>query len=88
MNLQELIEKVKRESGLTDPEHIAMLARLTVRSAELVAAQAIGENVDDEIAIVKATALNLTEHAKSVLSANVLSFINTIAVSIFQKLLA
>ena len=85
--LEELAERVKRESGLTDPDQIAIAVRVTLRSAELGARAAMGEDVQKEQDILHATTLNLTDHVKNVIGRNVQSFLVTIITGVLTKVL-
>lgn len=87
MKIEELIERIKADSGLTSPEDLALVARVAARAIELGGRAAAGEDVSEELAIVKATALNLSERAKVAISTNVLAFIQGTFTNVITKLL-
>lgn len=86
-SLEELAERVKRESGLTDPAQIAILVRVTLRTAELAARAALGEDVQKEQDILHATTLNLSEHVRNIIGSNVQSFLVTKVTEVLTKIL-
>lgn len=86
-DVRELVARIQREAGLTDPEQIAMLARTATRAIELTARAAAGENVEEDIATVRATALNLSERAQFALTSNVLAWVTTLATNVLTRLL-
>ena len=67
-DLRDTLDAIKRDAGLTDPKQIELVARVAVDFTQLQARAAAGENVDKEIAVVAATALNLSEHVRNVMS--------------------
>lgn len=86
-SLEELVEKVRTESGLTDPEQIGIMVRVTLRTAELGARAAMGEDVQKEQDILHATTLNLSEHVRNIIGANVQSFLVTKVTEVLTKIL-
>ena len=64
MSADEIVQTLLRRATIDDPEQQALIARTMARAIELSARAAAGEDVDDEIKIVKATALNFTEFVR------------------------
>ena len=87
MNLQEIIEQIKTESGLTNPAQIEIMSRTITRATELGSRQLAGEDVSEELAIVKATALNLSEHVRNVALEKTLSFVQQTVTAVLTKAL-
>ena len=85
--LDDIVEIVKKQAGLTDPEQIALVSRVVANSTALAARAAAGEKVDEELVIVRATALNLSEHARNVLGRNVLLFVQETVASVLTRVL-
>lgn len=85
--IEDIVEIVKKQAGLTDPEHIALVSRVVTHSTALAARSAAGENVDEDMAVLRATALNLSEHARNVLGRNVLLFVQETVASVLTRVL-
>lgn len=66
MNPREILEKLQQDAGYTDPAQIMLVARVLTDTVALQGRALAGENVDSELAIVKATAANLDEHLRGV----------------------
>lgn len=86
-SLEELVERVKSESGLTDPAQVGIMVRVTLRTAELAARAALGEDVQKEQDILHATTLNLSEHVRNIIGSNVQSFLVTKLTGVLTKIL-
>jgi hypothetical protein len=82
-----LVERIKSESGITDPEQVAILVRVSVRATELAARAATGQDVQKELDILHATALNLSEKVRNVIGAQVTSFLTTILTNAITRVL-
>jgi hypothetical protein len=66
VNAREILEKIQRDAGYTDPEQIMLVARVLTDTTALQARALAGEDVAGELAIVAATAANLDEHLRGV----------------------
>ena len=64
MSAEEIIQTLLRRATIDDPDQQALIARTMTRAIELSARAAAGEDVEAEIKIVEATALNLTEFVR------------------------
>lgn len=73
--LQQLLERIRQQSGLTDPDRVTLLARVSTDAAWLHSRALAGEDVTAEMAILKATAANLDEHARGVVGTQLLAFV-------------
>lgn len=87
MNLEAILENIKNEAGLTDPAQIELLARTITRTAELTTRKLAGEDVEEELAIVKATALNLSAHVRNVAFEHALSYVHSIVTGVLTRAL-
>lgn len=85
--LEDIIEVVKTQAGLTDPDQIALVSRIVANAMSLAARAAAGENVDEDMAVVRATALNLSEHARNVLGRNILLFVQETVSQVLTRVL-
>ena len=85
--IDQIIQRVKNSSGITDPEQIEMIARTVTRSTELASMAALGSDVSEELSIVKATALNLSENVRNKVSEELLAFINQFVIAALTKAL-
>lgn len=73
MTIEDTLRQIQAEAGFTDPEQIALVARVTLDAAQLQARAMGGENVEGELAIVTATAANLSEHVRNVIGRHLLT---------------
>ena len=87
IKLEDIIGLARDASGLTDPEQIALLSRVITSTAELTVRAAAGENVDEDAAILRATALNLSEHTRNVIGRNVLAYVQEMVSMLLTKVL-
>lgn len=76
--IEDVIQQAKEASGITDPEVQEIIARMVVRSAAVAAQAAAGQDVSEETAILKATALNLSEKARVAVGNSVGVFLTNI----------
>ena len=67
-SINDVLESIKRDAGLTDPKQIELVARVTVDFTQLQARAAAGEDVAEELAIVNATAMNIAENVRNVMA--------------------
>lgn len=67
-DIRSVLDTIKRDAGLTDPAQIALVSRVTVDFAQLQARAASGEDVAEELKVVTATALNLSENVRNVMA--------------------
>ncbi len=67
-DIRSVLDTIKRDAGLTDPAQIALVSRVTVDFAQLQARAAAGEDVAEELKVVTATALNLSENVRNVMA--------------------
>ena len=63
-DVEEIIQTLLRRATIDDPHQQELIARTMTRAIELSARAAAGEDVDDELQVVRATALNLTEFVR------------------------
>lgn len=73
-DLRKLQEDILSDVGAHDPERQALVARVTANTLRLQAMQLAGQNVDHEMAIVKATAANLSEAARNAIANRLMTF--------------
>lgn len=66
MNARELLERIQRDAGLTDPEQILLVSRIINRAAFLQGRSMAGEDVAAELKHVEAQAANLDQHVRGV----------------------
>lgn len=71
----DLVERIKAGVGLRDPLAVELAVRVGLDLAALQARAAAGEDVEREIGITRASALNLSEHARDVIGRELLSFL-------------
>lgn len=69
-HLQDLLDRIKSDSGIQDPDRIALLTRVTMDAATLQARAAAGIDVSKEMLVLQATAANLDEKARQVITTN------------------
>lgn len=69
-DLQKLIDRITTDLGVKDPEKIALLSRLAVDAASLQARALAGLPVEAEMRVLQATAANLDERSRQVVSTN------------------
>lgn len=74
-DLKALLQRIAADSGVTDPEKLMLVSRVTVDAAALQARALAGENVEAEVQVVLATAVNLDEHVRKVISVNLASWL-------------
>lgn len=67
-DIRSVLDTIMRDAGLTDPAQIALVCRVTVDFAQLQARAAAGEDVAEELKVVTATALNLSENVRNVMA--------------------
>lgn len=67
-DIRSVLDTIKRDAGLTDQAQIALVSRVTVDFAQLQARAAAGEDVAEELKVVTATALNLSENVRNVMA--------------------
>jgi hypothetical protein len=72
--LGKLLEDIKTDLSLADPERIALVARVTADAISLQTRHLAGMDVEREAAIVQTTAMNLSEAARNVIATRVLAF--------------
>lgn len=65
-DIQSMLDRMKADSGITDPAVIALLSRVMVDYTALQARAVAGEDVLKELLTVKATVANLDEHTRNV----------------------
>ena len=75
MNLHDALA----QAGVTDPQILELAIRTTLDASQLQARAAAGEDVEKEIAIVQATALNLSEHVRNLIGNWILDAATSIA---------
>lgn len=86
-DLEAMLERIKRDSGINDPEQVAMLARTATKATELAARSALGEDVEDEMQKLKAIALNLDENVRRVAGMQIALYLQSFFAGILTKLL-
>ena len=77
-HLDDLVERVRVGLGARDPATVALAIRVATDLAMLQGQVAMGQDVEDELKIARASALNLTEHARDVVGREVLAFVQGI----------
>lgn len=82
-----VVERIKSRTGITDPDMIALISRVTVRYGELQTRALAGENVEQELAIVEATAMSLDSATRRVIGEELQQSAVTIIAGVLTKLL-
>mgnify|MGYP003451220999 FL=1 len=75
MNLRDALA----QAGVTDPQILELSVRVALDASQLQARATAGEDVQQEIAIVQATALNLSEHVRNLIGNWLLTAATSIA---------
>jgi hypothetical protein len=73
-----LVERIKAGVGLRDPKAVELAVRVGLDLTALQARAAAGEDVERELGITRASALNLSEHARNVIGREVLAFVQAV----------
>lgn len=74
-SLDGLLDKIKAESGVTDPATAALIARITLNAVAVGARMAAGENVAEQLDNLKAQKSNLEAKFLRVVATNVTSYL-------------
>ena len=74
----EALERIRRSVGVRDPEMVALAVRVAADAAQLQVRAQVGEDVASEVAIVAASVQNLTEHARNVVSRELLAVVTSV----------
>ena len=77
-HLDDLVERVRVGLGARDPATVALAIRVATDLAFLQGQASMGQDVEGELKIARASALNLTEHARDVVGREVLAFVQAI----------
>ncbi len=83
--INQLVEKIKREVGLNDPRMNLMLVSIVNDTVTLGARAAAGENVDKDVLIVKATALNLADRDRQIVVTNIMTFFQNVLIGVLSR---
>jgi len=85
---EQMAERIKTNLGVTDPEKIEMISRVTVRYGELQSRALSGEDVAQDLAVIEATALSLDSATRRAIGNEIQSFATTALSGILTRLLA
>lgn len=81
------IERIKSRTGVTDPEMIELVSRVTTRYATLSARALSGEDVAAELAQAEAQALNLSSGERRIIGEELGNFFQATLQGVLTKLL-
>lgn len=85
--IQALVDKIKVEAKLNDPAQVQLVTQLTLDSSVLAARAAAGEDVSTEAKFLKASLLNIAEHARDVVANNIMAFFTTVISNVLARAL-
>lgn len=77
-HLDDLVARVRVGVGALDPAIVALAIRVATDLAFLQGQASMGQGVEGELKIARASALNLSEHARDVVGREVLAFVQGI----------
>lgn len=85
--IEAMLERIKRDAGLTDPDQIELVARTATTATALAARASLGENVEEELEKVKAITLNLEENVRRVAGLQISLYLQSFVAGVLGKLL-
>jgi hypothetical protein len=85
--LQSVLDKVRAEAGVEDPQTLQEVANVISDTSRLTARAVMGEDVSSEFGHIKATVLGFGEHLRQVVSVNLMTFFTTIVSNIIARAL-
>ena len=86
MNVEQLLAKIARDSGVTDPDRILLISRISANYLNLMSQKIAGVDVTEELAIVEASVANLDRALRQVISNNLQAFLLQVTQSVLVKL--
>tara|TARA_R110000772_G_C13309802_1_gene439829 strand:+ start:5676 stop:5945 length:270 start_codon:yes stop_codon:yes gene_type:complete len=86
VNVESLLAKIARDSGVTDPERILLISRISANYLQLMSQKISGGDVTTELAIVEASVANLDRALRQVISNNLQAFLLQVTQSVLVKL--
>ena len=86
MNVEQLLAKIARDSGVTDPDRILLISRISANYLNLMSQKIAGVDVAEELAIVEASVANLDRALRQVISNNIQAFLLHVTQSVLVKL--
>lgn len=86
MNVESLLAKIAKDSGVTDPDRILLISRISANYLQLMSQKISGVDVTTELAIVEASVANLDRALRQVISNNLQAFLLQVTQSVLVKL--
>tara|TARA_R110000803_G_scaffold48198_5_gene100083 strand:- start:383 stop:652 length:270 start_codon:yes stop_codon:yes gene_type:complete len=86
VNVESLLAKIAKDSGVTDPDRILLISRISANYLQLMSQKISGVDVTTELAIVEASVANLDRALRQVISNNLQAFLLQVTQSVLVKL--